>query len=114
MKALCGPKFLRGIKEPCDGLCCGLGKDGKPDPELTERVNRRADGWRRVVGAQVAHTNADGKNLPESNDAIKQFAASTDMSFWGLLAAGQITMRKVDAWQTLDQNLAEKPIYLAS
>jgi hypothetical protein len=51
MNTLCGPKFLRGIMEPCDGFCCGLGKDGKPDPELTERVNRRADGWRRVVGS---------------------------------------------------------------
>jgi hypothetical protein len=51
MNALCGPKFLRGITEPCDGSCCGLGKDGKPDPELTERVNRRADAWRRIVGA---------------------------------------------------------------
>jgi hypothetical protein len=49
MKALCGPKFLRGIREPCDGFCCGLGKDGKPDPELTKRVNKRADGWRRIV-----------------------------------------------------------------
>jgi hypothetical protein len=51
MKTLCGPKFLRGITEACDGFCCGLGKDGKPDPELTERVNRRADGWQRVVGS---------------------------------------------------------------
>jgi hypothetical protein len=51
MNALCGPKFLRGITEPCDGSCCGLGKDGKPDPKLTERVNRRADAWRRIVGA---------------------------------------------------------------
>ena len=51
MRALCGPKFLRGITEPCNGSCCGLAKDGKPDPELTERVNRRADGWRRILGA---------------------------------------------------------------
>jgi hypothetical protein len=27
-----------------------------------------------------------------------------------LLAAGQIAMRKVDGWQTLNQNLAEQPI----
>jgi hypothetical protein len=51
MKTLCGPKILRGIMEPCDGFCCGVGKDGNPDLELTERVNRRADGWRRAVGA---------------------------------------------------------------
>jgi putative transposase len=33
-------------------------------------------------------------------------AETAAMLFWALLAAGQITMRKVDAWQTL----AEKPI----
>lgn len=49
MKSLCGPKYLRGIREPCDGSCCGLGKDGKPDPELTERVNKRTDAWRRII-----------------------------------------------------------------
>jgi len=36
------------------------------------------------------------------------------MLFWALLAAGQITMRKVDGWQTLDQNLADQPIDLAA
>jgi putative transposase len=34
--------------------------------------------------------------------------------FWALLAAGQITMRKVDGWQTLKQKLANKPIDLAA
>jgi hypothetical protein len=53
MNALCGPKFLRGITALCDGSCCGLGKDGKPDRELTERVNRRAEAWRRIVGADI-------------------------------------------------------------
>jgi putative transposase len=36
------------------------------------------------------------------------------MLFWALLAAGQITMRKVDGWQTLTRNLADKPIGLAA
>jgi hypothetical protein len=55
--ALCGPKFLRGIKEPCDGSCCGLSKDGMPDHILTKtlnrrnELNRRNDGaWRRILG----------------------------------------------------------------
>lgn len=51
-QALCGPKFLRGIVEPCDGFCCGLGRDGKPDPVLTEKVNKRANAWRRVVNSK--------------------------------------------------------------
>lgn len=46
---LCGPKFLRGLEEPCDGFCCGLGKDGRPDPVLTEKLNRRVDAWRRIL-----------------------------------------------------------------
>ena len=36
------------------------------------------------------------------------------MLFWALLAAGQITMRKVDGWQTLTEKLADKPIDLAA
>jgi hypothetical protein len=46
---LCGPKVLRGIREPCNGFCCGLGKDGLPDPELTRKVNERAEAWKRIT-----------------------------------------------------------------
>jgi putative transposase len=41
-------------------------------------------------------------------------AETAAMLFWALLAAGQITMPKVDGWQTLDQNLADQPIDLAA
>jgi putative transposase len=37
------------------------------------------------------------------------------MLFWALLASGQITMRKVDRWQTLDQPLiTTAPLNLAA
>jgi hypothetical protein len=36
------------------------------------------------------------------------------MLFWALLASGQITMRKVDGWQSLTQKLVDKPIDLAA
>jgi hypothetical protein len=32
------------------------------------------------------------------------------MLFWALLAAGQITMRKVDGWQTLTHKLVDEPM----
>jgi hypothetical protein len=48
-KPLCGPKFLRGIEEPCNGFCCGRGVESKPDPELVENINRRAEAWRRIT-----------------------------------------------------------------
>ena len=41
-------------------------------------------------------------------------AETAAMLFWALLAAGQITMRKVDGWQTLTQKLTDKPIDLAA
>jgi putative transposase len=41
-------------------------------------------------------------------------AETAAMLFWALLAAGQITMRKVDGWQTLTNKLADKPIDLAA
>jgi len=41
-------------------------------------------------------------------------AETAAMLFWALLAAGQISMRKVDGWQTLSRKLADKPIDLAA
>jgi putative transposase len=41
-------------------------------------------------------------------------AETAAMLFWALLASGQITMRKVDGWQTLTQKLADNPIDLAA
>jgi putative transposase len=36
------------------------------------------------------------------------------MLFWALLASGQITMRKVDGWQTLSQAPTNHTIDLAA
>ena len=41
-------------------------------------------------------------------------AETAAMLFWALLAAGQITMRKVDGWQTLNHELADTAIDLAA
>src|SRR5947209_1102868 len=41
-------------------------------------------------------------------------AETAAMLFWALLAAGQITMRKVDGWQTLNQPPAKSMIDLAA
>ncbi len=42
-------------------------------------------------------------------------AETAAMLFWALLASGQITMRKVNGWQTLGEKLAAPlPIDLAA
>lgn len=41
-------------------------------------------------------------------------AETAAMLFWALLASGQISMRKVDGWQTLATKLSDQPIDLAA
>ena len=41
-------------------------------------------------------------------------AETAAMLFWALLASGQITMRKVDGWQTLAERPADLPVDLAA
>lgn len=41
-------------------------------------------------------------------------AETAPMLFWALLASGQITMRKVDGWETLAEPLSDQPIDLAA
>ena len=41
-------------------------------------------------------------------------ADTATMLFWALLASGQISMRKVDGWQTLAEKLVEQPIDFAA
>ena len=42
-------------------------------------------------------------------------AETAAMLFWALMASGQITMRKVDGWQTLGEKLADSmPVDLAA
>ncbi len=47
---------------------------------------------------------------------FKSFASAETaaMLFWALLASGQISMRKVDGWQTLGQPPAKSSIDLAA
>ena len=41
-------------------------------------------------------------------------AETAAMLFWSLLASGQITMRKVDGWQSLGEPLASMPLDLVA
>jgi putative transposase len=41
-------------------------------------------------------------------------AETAAMLFWALLASGQVTMRKVDGWQTLAESPADLPVDLAT
>jgi putative transposase len=64
-------------------------------------------------------TNAIERLHEEFNRRIKTqtvlpSAETAAMLFWALLAVRQITMRKVDGWQTLSHKLADTPLDLAA
>jgi putative transposase len=65
---------------------------------VTNAIERLHEEFKRRIKTQTV--------LPSAETAA--------MLFWALLAAGQITMRKVDGWQTLTRKLADEPIDLAA
>ncbi len=64
----------------------------------TNAIERLHEEFKRRIKTQTV--------LPSADTAA--------MLFWALLASGQINMRKVDGWQTLDANLIGQPIDLAA
>jgi putative transposase len=64
----------------------------------TNAIERLHEEFKRRIKTQTV--------LPSADTAA--------MLFWALLASGQITMRKVDGWQTLADNFIGQPIDLAA
>jgi len=65
---------------------------------VTNAIERLHEEFKRRIKTQTV--------LPSAETAA--------MLFWALLASGQITMRKVDGWQSLTQKLVNNPIDLAA
>jgi len=64
----------------------------------TNAIERLHEEFKRRIKTQTV--------LPSADTAA--------MLFWALLASGQISMRKVDGWQTLATSLVDRPIDLAA
>ena len=64
----------------------------------TNAIERLHEEFKRRIKTQTV--------LPSADTAA--------MLFWSLLASGQISMRKVDGWQTLAEKLVAQPIDLAA
>ena len=64
----------------------------------TNAIERLHGEFKRRIKTQCALPNAE----------------TAAMLFWALMASGQITMRRVDGWQTLDQVPVKQPLDLAA
>ena len=61
-----------------------------------------------------SRTGAAGLRRRIKTQAVLPCAETVPMLLWALLAAGQITMRKVDGWQTLDKAIEPMTLDLAA
>jgi putative transposase len=102
--------FIRKWRVKCEAVATSLEEAGdrlftftRLPPEqwksarTTNAIERLHEEFKRRIKTQTV--------LPSAETAA--------MLFWALLASGQITLRKVDGWQTLDEHLAQ-PIDLAA
>ena len=76
----------------------GLPPDQWKSARTTNAVERLHEEFKRRIKTQTV--------LPSSDTAA--------MLLWALLASGQITMRKIDGWQTLAAKYVEPPLDLAA
>lgn len=102
--------FIRKWRVKCEAVAMSLEEAGdrlftftRLPPEqwksarTTNAIERLHEEFKRRIKTQTV--------LPSAETAA--------MLFWALLASGQITLRKVDGWHTLDEHLAQ-PIDLAA
>ena len=102
--------FLRKWRVKCPAVADSLEEAGE---ELFTFTQLPPSQWK-----SARTTNAIERLHEEFKRRIKTqtllpSAETAAMLFWGLLASGQITLRKVDGWRTLDRQLAQ-PIDLTA
>jgi hypothetical protein len=111
-RASTGPQTTRGrARAARNALRHALSLPVCSIPALSEEVETLA---REIAGPaanaatkELARRVADPFGQPQQRGADRRL-------FWALLASGQISMRKVDGWQTLARNAGGQPIDLAA
>ena len=66
-----------------------------------------------IVDGGIERLHGEFKRRVKTQCALPN-AETAAMLFWALMASGQITMRRVGGWQTLDQAPVKQPIDLAA
>src|SRR5260221_1089028 len=70
--------------------------------------------WRRLLTTHAIERPHEDFKRPIKTQTVLPSADTAAILFWALLASGQITMRKVDGWQTLSTKPIDQPIDLAA
>ena len=103
--------FTRKWRLKCKAVADSLEEAGD---RLFTFTRLPADQWKSARTTNAIERLHEEFKRRIKTQTVLPSAETAAMLFWALLAAGQITMRKVDGWQTLNQKLADRPIDLAA
>jgi transposase-like protein len=98
----CRQAFLKKWRLKCPAVAASLEEAGE---RLFAFTRLPAEQWRsaRTTNA-IERLNEEFRRRIKTQTVLPA-AETVPMLFWALLASGQIVMRKVDGWQSLDQPL---------
>jgi putative transposase len=103
--------FIRKWRLKCQAVADSLEEAGD---QLFTFIRLPDSQWKSVRTTNAIERLHEEFKRRIKTQTVLPSAETAAMLFWALLAAGQITMRKVDGWETLTQKLADKPIDLAA
>jgi putative transposase len=103
--------FIRKWRLKCKAVADSLEEAGD---RLFTFTRLPADQWKSARTTNAIERLHEEFKRRIKTQTVLPSAETAAMLFWALLAAGQITMRKVDGWQTLNQKLDHKPFDLAA
>ena len=97
--------FIRKWRPKCKAVADSLEEAGD---RLFTFTRLPADQWKSARTTNAIERLHEEFKRRIKTQTVLPSAETAAMLFWALLAAGQITMRKVDGWQTLNQKLDHK------
>ncbi len=104
--------FLRKWRLRCPAVAASLKEAGD---RLFAFLRLPSSEWRSARTTNAIERLHEEFKRRIKTQTVLPSAETAAMLFWALLASGQITMRKVDGWQTLAQKLTEPvPVDLAA
>jgi putative transposase len=103
--------FLRKWRLKCSAVADSLDEAGD---QLFTFIRLPPSQWKSARTTNAIERLHEEFKRRIKTQTVLPCAQTAAMLFWALLASGQITMRKVDGWETLSQKLSDHPVDLAA
>jgi transposase-like protein len=103
--------FLRKWRLKCAAVATSLEEAGEKLFTFTRLPKSQ---WRSARTTNAIERLHEEFKRRIKTQTVLPSAETAAMLFWALLASGQITMRKVDGWPTLAEEIVARPVDLAA